>query len=121
MGTSISSSMQIFPQYDGSHKGWEDFECTINGITELFEDEDHKVLVKLGGCMRLRLKGKAWNQVKKADPKKYTVVGGEKILLEELRVDCQDKPQVRTKDSMTKWTSLVRRNGEPIVEVSSRT
>ena len=114
----LASLLQLFPKYDGDKKEWETYEQTINGVTELFEDKPLKVFKKLGGCVRLRLdkKGRAWDHIKKNPTSRYSVRGGEQILLDDLRSICEDKPNKQTQDRMEKWEHFNRKCGQAITD-----
>ena len=86
-----------------------------------FEDEDERVLKKLGPLIRGRLPGKAWSHVKKMKKAVYTAADGPQRILEILRPHCEEKEQPRVKTHMDRlWKRTVRRIGEATFDFLSR-
>ena len=72
--------------------------------------------------MRLKLdkKGRAWDHIKKNPTSRYSVVGGEQILLDDLRPNCEEKPNKQTRDRMEKWEHFSRKWGQAILRLCGR-
>ena len=86
-------------------------------VVGLMEEGSAKTKKKLAHCLRLRLRGEAWDEVRNVKPKSLSRKDGMGRLLGFRKEVCPENAWLRTKDAMEKFQKKsTGRNREPVVD-----